>query len=190
MPPIVPRRWQNDVPFVGRTTELGMLGNIVALSAEGRSAVIAVTGEAGIGKSRLVHEVIAPFVADHPGCLLRRGHVCAVRRVERVVARRQRVARPRRPRPQCDPRRGAPTRRTTVERVRRARSRHARVRAARRGGAPPARPSVRRSMRSARPPPVTPCSRRWRGCCGVGRRCRRWCSGSMTCSGRRRCCAS
>ena len=73
---IVGRRWQSDVPFVGRATELGMLDNIVRLSMAGRSAVVAVTGEAGIGKSRLVHEIVAPFVAERPETLLLEG-ACA-----------------------------------------------------------------------------------------------------------------
>lgn len=72
----VARRWQSDVPFVGRATELGMLGNIVNLSLAGRSAIVAVTGEAGIGKSRLVHEALAPLVAQHPSTLLLEG-ACA-----------------------------------------------------------------------------------------------------------------
>lgn len=72
----VARRWQSDVPFVGRGTELGMLGNIVNLSLAGRSAIVAVTGEPGIGKSRLVHEAIGPLVAQHPTTLLLEG-VCA-----------------------------------------------------------------------------------------------------------------
>lgn len=72
----VARRWQSDVPFVGRATEMGMLDNIVQLSMAGRSAIVAVTGEAGIGKSRLVHEVVSPFVAEHPATLLLEG-TCA-----------------------------------------------------------------------------------------------------------------
>jgi class 3 adenylate cyclase len=72
----VARRWQSDVPFVGRATELGMLGNIVNLALAGRSAIVAVTGEPGIGKSRLVHEAMGPLVAEHPTTLLLEG-VCA-----------------------------------------------------------------------------------------------------------------
>jgi class 3 adenylate cyclase/tetratricopeptide (TPR) repeat protein len=72
----VARRWQSDVPFVGRGTELGVLDHFIDLSLGGRSAIVAVSGEAGIGKSRLVHEAIGKLVAQHPNTLLLEG-VCA-----------------------------------------------------------------------------------------------------------------
>ena len=51
---LLARRWQSDVPFVGRNTELDVLSNLASISVGGRSAIVAVTGEPGIGKSRLV----------------------------------------------------------------------------------------------------------------------------------------
>jgi tetratricopeptide (TPR) repeat protein len=72
----VARRWQSDLPFVGRTTELGVLRNLSRIALAGRSAVIAVTGEPGIGKSRLLHELVSELVDVHPGSLVLEG-ACA-----------------------------------------------------------------------------------------------------------------
>jgi hypothetical protein len=44
-------------PFVGRLRELGELSAVVAESAAGRGGLFMVTGEPGIGKSRLMEEV-------------------------------------------------------------------------------------------------------------------------------------
>ena len=73
---LLTRRWQSDVPLVGRGTELGALHNLVSIALSGNSALISLTGEAGIGKSRLVHEVVATMVASQPDALLLEG-VCA-----------------------------------------------------------------------------------------------------------------
>jgi class 3 adenylate cyclase/tetratricopeptide (TPR) repeat protein len=70
------RRWSSDVDFVGRRAELGMLGAVGSSMLAGRSAVVAVSGEPGIGKSRLVAEAIAPIVAEHPDTLVLEG-ACA-----------------------------------------------------------------------------------------------------------------
>ena len=43
-------------PFVGRDGELGRLDQVLAQLGQGGPAVLDVTGEAGIGKSRLVAE--------------------------------------------------------------------------------------------------------------------------------------
>lgn len=68
---IVPaRRWSSDVPFVGRRGELAMLSAVMSTVLEGRSAIVAVSGEPGIGKSRLVAEALRPFLADHPDALV------------------------------------------------------------------------------------------------------------------------
>ncbi|MFI1707350.1 ATP-binding protein [Streptomyces griseoruber] len=48
------------MPLVGRDTELGLLDRLLAdltADAEGRPAVLDISGEAGIGKSRLTHEL-------------------------------------------------------------------------------------------------------------------------------------
>ena len=48
-----------DRPFVGRRTQRALLDSLLDMIASGRSAVVAVSGEAGSGKSRLVNEVLA-----------------------------------------------------------------------------------------------------------------------------------
>jgi class 3 adenylate cyclase/tetratricopeptide (TPR) repeat protein len=45
-------------PFVGRTEQLAVLSELVAGVATGRGSAVAVTGEAGIGKSRLVEQAV------------------------------------------------------------------------------------------------------------------------------------
>jgi class 3 adenylate cyclase/tetratricopeptide (TPR) repeat protein len=70
------RRWHSDVPFVGRDAELGMLGAVRSTVLSGRSAIVAISGEPGIGKSRLVHEAITPLLDVRPDSLVIEG-VCA-----------------------------------------------------------------------------------------------------------------
>ncbi len=50
-----------DVPFVGRSTQWELLASIMAMVANGRSAVVSVTGEAGAGKTRLISEALDAF---------------------------------------------------------------------------------------------------------------------------------
>ena len=57
-------------------TELDVLSNLAAISVGGRSAIVAVTGEPGIGKSRLVDEVVTTIMAERPDTFLLEG-VCA-----------------------------------------------------------------------------------------------------------------
>jgi hypothetical protein len=45
-------------PFVGRTSEIGIFQRLAAQTAAGHGHVLAMMGEAGIGKSRLVHEFV------------------------------------------------------------------------------------------------------------------------------------
>src|SRR2546426_276400 len=45
-------------PFVGRQTELDVLQRALAQAAAGQGQVVALVGEAGVGKSRLVYEII------------------------------------------------------------------------------------------------------------------------------------
>lgn len=52
---------QHDVPFVGRATQSELLASIMAMVANGRSAIVSVTGEAGAGKTRLVAEALEMF---------------------------------------------------------------------------------------------------------------------------------
>ncbi|HSP30153.1 MAG TPA: AAA family ATPase, partial [Ilumatobacteraceae bacterium] len=51
----------HDVPFVGRSTQQELLASIMAMVANGRSAIVSVTGEAGAGKTRLVSEALDSF---------------------------------------------------------------------------------------------------------------------------------
>jgi class 3 adenylate cyclase/tetratricopeptide (TPR) repeat protein len=67
------RRWLSAAPFVGRSIEVGMLDSVGRLVAGGRSAVVTVSGEAGIGKSRLVDEVLAGFRSGHPTAAVLQG---------------------------------------------------------------------------------------------------------------------
>jgi DNA-binding SARP family transcriptional activator len=55
----VERRWRpvDDVPMVGRAAERARLAEALALAWAGRAQAVVLTGEAGIGKSRLVREV-------------------------------------------------------------------------------------------------------------------------------------
>ena len=45
-------------PFVGRQTELEALQQALERAGAGQGQVVAIVGEAGVGKSRLVYEVI------------------------------------------------------------------------------------------------------------------------------------
>jgi AAA ATPase domain/Adenylate and Guanylate cyclase catalytic domain len=49
------RRWESSL--VGRQWELGVLAGAMEQAVDGRGCVVGVSGPAGIGKSRLVHEV-------------------------------------------------------------------------------------------------------------------------------------
>lgn len=73
---VAPRRWASDVAFVGRRSELGMLGAVASTVLAGRGAIVAVSGEPGIGKSRLVGEALQPVLARHPDALVLEG-ACA-----------------------------------------------------------------------------------------------------------------
>ena len=55
---------QTGIPFIGRDTQRELFHSIMGLVANGRSAVLAVTGEAGVGKTRLVSEMLADFPSD------------------------------------------------------------------------------------------------------------------------------
>jgi class 3 adenylate cyclase/tetratricopeptide (TPR) repeat protein len=66
----VARRWASDVEFVGRTVEMAMLRSVWSVVASGRSAIVTVSGEAGIGKSRLVHEGVRSLTRTRPNTLV------------------------------------------------------------------------------------------------------------------------
>ena len=51
----------HDVPFVGRSTQWELLSSVMAMVANGQSAIVSVTGEAGSGKTRLVSEALDSF---------------------------------------------------------------------------------------------------------------------------------
>ncbi len=52
---------RTDAPFVGRIEQRELLASIMGMVSAGRSAVVAVTGEAGAGKTRLVAEALEDF---------------------------------------------------------------------------------------------------------------------------------
>ena len=72
----VGRRWASDVEFVGRAAEMAMLRSVWSVVASGRSAIVTVGGEAGIGKSRLVHEAVRSLASKRPNTLIIEG-ACA-----------------------------------------------------------------------------------------------------------------
>lgn len=53
-----------EVPLLGRDRELGRLVECTAHAARGRAAVVAIGGDAGLGKSRLAREVLSRARAD------------------------------------------------------------------------------------------------------------------------------
>ena len=55
---------RHDIPIVGRDAELALLGKVYREVADGRSArMVTIIGDAGVGKSRLVREVIERIAA-------------------------------------------------------------------------------------------------------------------------------
>lgn len=54
-------RLRSDTPFVGRRVERELLHSVLATVATGRGAVVSLSGEAGVGKTRLVNEVLGPI---------------------------------------------------------------------------------------------------------------------------------
>jgi class 3 adenylate cyclase/tetratricopeptide (TPR) repeat protein len=60
--------WRGLTPFVGRTVEIQELSQALNEARAGRGQVVAVVGEPGMGKSRLIHEFVHSHHTD--GCLL------------------------------------------------------------------------------------------------------------------------
>lgn len=54
-------------PFVGRESELRRLRSAVGAAAGGQRRLVLVTGEPGIGKTRLVQKLAAHFAQAAPG---------------------------------------------------------------------------------------------------------------------------
>lgn len=54
-----PRLHGSELPLVGRARELAVLDRLVAATRDGRGGVVELSGEVGVGKSRLVAEVAA-----------------------------------------------------------------------------------------------------------------------------------
>jgi tetratricopeptide (TPR) repeat protein len=73
---VVARRWASDVAFVGRRSELAVLAAVTSTVLSGRSAIVAVSGEAGIGKSRLVQEAVRALAVARPETVVLEG-ACA-----------------------------------------------------------------------------------------------------------------
>lgn len=55
-----PSRIRSEDPFVGRDAELGLLGESLREAAAGRGRLLFITGEAGVGKTRLVEDFLVP----------------------------------------------------------------------------------------------------------------------------------
>ena len=72
--PVKPAR--DSLPFVGRVNHRAMLAAVAEIVTSGRSAIVSVVGEPGIGKSRFVEEAMLAAGAAHPSMVLRRG-ACA-----------------------------------------------------------------------------------------------------------------
>lgn len=60
--------WRGLTPFVGRNVELQQLRQALDEARAGHGQVVAVVGEPGMGKSRLIHEFVHSLSAE--GCLL------------------------------------------------------------------------------------------------------------------------
>jgi ABC-type transport system substrate-binding protein/class 3 adenylate cyclase len=56
-----PMRRRPSEPMVGRDADLGILGDVLERLADGIGAIVSITGEPGIGKSRLVLEAADPL---------------------------------------------------------------------------------------------------------------------------------
>jgi predicted ATPase/class 3 adenylate cyclase len=54
----------SDLPMVGRQAELALIEEKLALARQGRGQIISITGEAGMGKSRLLAEVLQRVLAN------------------------------------------------------------------------------------------------------------------------------
>jgi len=65
---------QADTPLVGRDVELALLHQALAEAWTGQSRIVAVVGEGGIGKSRLLAELAAEAGRRHGGILLGRAY--------------------------------------------------------------------------------------------------------------------
>ena len=50
---------QSSPEIVGRSTEMDLLGRALDRAAEGRGGAILISGEAGVGKTRLLTEFVA-----------------------------------------------------------------------------------------------------------------------------------
>jgi predicted ATPase len=59
-----------DTPLIGRDQEMARLRAALAETVSGQGRVVALTGEAGVGKTRLVAELAAEVLADSMGVLV------------------------------------------------------------------------------------------------------------------------
>jgi class 3 adenylate cyclase len=80
LPGQAPRRAAPETPFVGRERELGRLGGLLDEAIGAGSARLVVYGTAGIGKSRLVRELLAVVRERHPEVAVLRGRCPAAGR--------------------------------------------------------------------------------------------------------------
>jgi len=58
---------RQPTPLLGRTAELAQANAVIAQALAGRGRIVALVGEAGIGKSRLLAEIVAGSLVAHAG---------------------------------------------------------------------------------------------------------------------------
>jgi DNA-binding SARP family transcriptional activator/tetratricopeptide (TPR) repeat protein len=69
-----PATLATDIPFIGRDEEMARLGRLLTDAVSGHGQVVALVGEAGVGKSRLVAELAAEAPMVSGRVLMGRGH--------------------------------------------------------------------------------------------------------------------
>ncbi len=172
---------RTDVPFVGRANQRELLASVMTMVANGRSAVVAVTGEAGSGKTRLVSEMLQRFPSRSAvvfaGACAPYGENNVWAPIASALFRRMGID------PSAPAGSDPPGQPAQGHRVLPLRGRRPGARPVRRDRAPPAGSSVRRSIRWPRRGLARRCSPWWSKVCAGVRSTARSSCGSTTCNG-------